>query len=139
MSPRAISVALKVALHRVERLIPFLQEQPFSMYPDPRNLESDPVFQKYYRFPDPSHIPGSLLVYEKAFGDRRDTLSSLDWTSFGLPGLALCSRDIRPLEGVFGEILSAMELLEVWKKQDKIPGKARPKRRGVQRSGASAP
>jgi hypothetical protein len=107
--------------------MPFLREQPFAIFPDPENLEHDPVFQKYYRFKDLSFIPGSLLVYESAFGADSETPAAyLDWSRFGLEGLALCSRDIRPLEGVFGEIVSAMELLEVWDRQRKPRPSASP-------------
>lgn len=117
LTPRAIAAQLKRALSRIEQMMPFLRAQHFSFFPDPENLEKDPVFQKYYRFPDPSFIPGSLLVYESAFGDQHAPTSFLDWSSFGLSGLALCSRDIRPLHGVFGEIVSAMELLALWERE----------------------
>ncbi|MGZ3650413.1 MAG: hypothetical protein ACXWR1_16280 [Bdellovibrionota bacterium] len=116
LSPRAIAAQLKRAVLRIETMIPFLRDQTFSIFPDPENLEKDPVFQKYYRFPDPTFIPGSLLVYESTFADHHAPTGFLDWSSFGLPGLALCSRDIRPLHGVYGEIVSAMELLALWKK-----------------------
>ena len=80
--------------------MPFLRAQPFSIFPDPDNLERDPVFQKYYRFANLKFIPGSLLVYETTFGGRHGAQAAelLDWSSFGLDGLALCSRDIRPLQ-----------------------------------------
>jgi hypothetical protein len=130
LTPRFLATQLKRALLRIERLMPFLRSQPFSVFPDPENLERDPVFQKYYRFPDPTFIPGSLLVYERAFGDVRSPSAFLDWKTFGLEGLALCSRDIRPLHGVFGEIVSAMELLALWRPAP-APGaaKARPEAR----------
>lgn len=114
ITPRAIATELKRALQRIEKILPFLRAQPFSMFPDPANIERDPMFQRYYRFPDPTFIPGSLLVYETPFGDVNAPTAFLDWSHFGLDGLALCSRDIRPLHGVFGEIVSAMELLDIW-------------------------
>jgi glycine/D-amino acid oxidase-like deaminating enzyme len=114
LRPRAIATQLKRALQRVEDVVPFLRDRSFSMFPDPDNLEKDPVFQRYYNFPRLSYIPGSLLVYESAFGAGSRPNEVLDWVNFGLNGLALCSRDIRPLQGVYGEIVSAMDLLESW-------------------------
>jgi hypothetical protein len=133
LAPRAIAAQLKRALDRIEDLMPFLRDESFSIFPDPENLEKDPVFQKYYRFQDPTFIPGSLLVYESTFGDQHAPTAFLDWASFGLPGVALCSRDIRPLHGVFGEIVSAMELLDLWKKEPRrgaglLPRGAGPRR-----------
>ncbi|HEY8278354.1 MAG TPA: hypothetical protein VIH99_01940 [Bdellovibrionota bacterium] len=115
LTPKAMSTLLKRALGRVRELIPFLDEQPFAFFPDPDNLEKDPVYQRFFRFQDLSYIPGSLLVYERGFGDLQHPSTFLDWSSFGLPGLALCSRDIRPLHGLLGEVMSAMELLAIWK------------------------
>jgi hypothetical protein len=122
LSPRAISTALKRALQRIETVIPFLRDQGLAVFPDPDNLEKDPVYQRYYRFKDPTFIPGSLLVYESTFGAGDTPERLLDWSSFGLDGLALCSRDIRPLHGVFGEIVSAMQLLDLWNKPARRAG-----------------
>jgi hypothetical protein len=122
LTTRVISTELKRALHRIETVMPFLNEQPYSIFPDPNNLDRDPVFQRYYRFPDLSFVPASLQVFENSGVEGE--LIPLDWTTYGLEGLALCSRDIRPLYGVYGEILSAMELLEIWDKK-----KAKPSRR----------
>ena len=115
ISARSISTHLKRALSRIEILMPFLREQSFAFFPDPDNIEKDPVFQRYYNFKSVEHIPGSLLVYEHGFGDAHEPARNLDWSSFGLEGVALCSRDIRPLHGLLGEILSAIDLLAVWK------------------------
>ncbi len=116
LAPRMIATLLKRALARVEAIMPYLQGQKFSFYPDPDNLENDPVFQRYYRFKNLSYIPGSIMVFERPFVDAHKPSTFLDWSGFGLPGLALCSRDIRPLLGVLGEVLSAMELLAIYKK-----------------------
>jgi hypothetical protein len=130
LSERSIATELKRTLQRIETVIPFLRQQPFSMFPDPDNLERDPVFQRFYRFCDPTYIPGSLLVYDSTFGGGDDPAAFLDWSRFGLDGLALCSRDIRPLQGVFGEIVSAMELLKVWdRRKSSRPSAAAPGRR----------
>lgn len=118
LSPRAISNQLKRARARLETLIPFLREQPCAFFPDPERLEDDPVFQRYYKFKSVDHIPGSLLIYERGFGDTHDPARFLDWRTFGLEGVALCSRDIRPMHGLLGEVLSAMDLLALWKGQD---------------------
>lgn len=117
---KAISTLLKRALAQVETVIPFLRERPFAFYPDPDHLEKDPLYQRYYRFKSLAHIPGSILVFENGFGDIHDLSSLLDWSAFGLEGLALCSRDIRPLYGVLGEVMSAMELLGLWKAKGKL-------------------
>lgn len=129
LKPRNLSNLLKRVQARLETLVPFLREQPFSFFPDPDNLEKDPVFQRYYRFPDLSFIPGSLLVYDRAFAPPEDPSSYLDWSSFGLPGLALCSREIRPLHGLLGEVMSAMELIHLWKGEANKRGFSSPKAR----------
>jgi hypothetical protein len=115
ITPRSISTHLKRALARIEKLIPFLREQDFAFFPDPDNLEKDPVYQRYYKFKSIEHIPGSLLIYEHGFGDAHEPAANLDWSSFGLEGVALCSRDIRPLHGLLGEVLTAIDLLAAWK------------------------
>lgn len=114
LEPRALSTLLKRAILQMEKLLPFLREQPFVFFPNPDHLEKDPVYQRYYKFKDLTFIPGSILVYERGFGDVQDPRQFLDWSNFGLDGLALCSRDIRPLQGVLGEAISAMELLAIW-------------------------
>ena len=119
LAPRAIATELKRARARLEEVIPFMREQPSSFFPEPERLEQDPVYQRYYKFPSVDHIPGSLLVYERGFGATSDPARYLDWRSFGLDGVALCSRDIRPLHGLLGEVLSAMDLLALWKGQRK--------------------
>lgn len=115
IQPRQISNQLKRALAKVETLMPFLREQSFAFFPNPDALEADPVYQRYYKFKSIDHIPGSLLNYERPFGDAHMPSATLDWSGFGLQGLALCSRDIRPLHGLLGEVLSAMDLLAIWK------------------------
>ncbi len=122
LQPRALSTLLKRALLRLENLLPFLRGQNFAFFPNPEQIEKDPVYQRYYKFRDLSYIPGSILVYEHSFGDVHDPARFLDWSHFGLEGLALCSRDIRPLHGVLGEAISAMELLALW--QGKTRSKA---------------
>jgi len=117
ISTRSISTHLKRALARIKQLMPFLDEQSIAFFPDPHNLEKDPVFQRYYKFKSIDHIPGSLLSYEQGFGDAHDPAKNLDWSSFDLEGVALCSRDIRPLHGLIGEVLSAIDLLAIWKGQ----------------------
>jgi phytoene dehydrogenase-like protein len=112
---RSIATLAKRALARVESLLPFLREQPYTVSPDPSKLESDPVFQRYYNFSDLSRIPPAFLVYSDAFGPDSNLDHLLDWSAFGLDGLALCSRDIRPLHGLTGELQSAMDLLAIWK------------------------
>jgi hypothetical protein len=117
ITPRAISTLLKRAILRVEQQMPFLREQAYSVSPDPDKFEKDPVFQRYYSFPDLDHIPPAFLVYAEAFGPEKNLDALIDWTTFGLEGIALCSRDIRPLHGLSGEVLSAMDLLAIWEKK----------------------
>lgn len=121
LSPRVISNQLKRARLRLEEVIPFLREQSFAFFPDPDRLEQDPVFQRYYNFKNLDFIPGSLLIYEQGFGATQDPLRYLDWRTFGLDGVGLCSRDVRPLHGLLGEVLSAMDLLALWKRGEGRP------------------
>ncbi len=115
ISLRYISRVLRRSLAQLNQVFPFLRESPFLLSPDPDKLEQDPVFQKFYRFTSLEHIPSSFLVYESGFSEKLDQRDYLDWSHFGLPGLALCSRDIHPLLGLTGEMLTAMELLAKWK------------------------
>lgn len=115
LSSRAISVQLMKARSRLREVFPFLLEQPLAFFPDPERLEQDALFQRYYQFKSVDHIPGSLLVYERGFGYGNAPERNLDWRHFGLDGVALCSRDIRPMHGLLGEIQSAIELLGQWK------------------------
>lgn len=102
---------LRRSVNRLEEIIPFLREKPYFISPDPENLNSDLIFQKFYRFPGLDHIPPSYLVYEASLGEDFNQTVFIDWKDFGLPGMELCSRDIRPLHGLTGEIFTAMDLL----------------------------
>lgn len=102
---------LRRSLNRLEEVIPFLREKAFFISPDPEKLDSDLIFQKYYRFPSLDHIPPSYLVYDSSLGENFDQTAYIDWREFGLGGLELCSRDIRPLLGLTGEVFTAMDLL----------------------------
>ncbi len=109
----AISRTMKRALNRISHFCPFLKIEKVS--PNPQDLESDPIFQKYYQFPNLEHIPPLYLTYDsKSFPTSIDLL---DGENFGIPGLGLCSRDIYPLLGSTGEILAAMELLAIIRKR----------------------
>lgn len=116
---RYITRVLKRSLERLGELMPFLRERPFALSPDADKLEQDPVFQRYYRFESLSDIPDMLRVYENGLSASPDLPGSIDWKEFGLDGLALCSRDIRPFHGLVGEIATAMDLLERIKGEDR--------------------
>lgn len=117
LSERSIGRHLKKSLARLESIFPFLREAPFIASPDAADLAHDPVFQRYYRFQDLDFIPPSFLAFEAGLSTSLDQRDFLDWDKFGLPGLALCSRDVYPLFGTTGEILAAMDLLAVMRKR----------------------
>ncbi len=117
LSERVVAQHLKKSLKRMGELLPFLRESPFLISPDPEKLSQDPVFQRYYRFPDLDHIPPIFLVYETALSSMDHQGEFLDWSRFGMPGLALCSRDNYSLFGSTGEIMAAMDLLALFRKR----------------------
>lgn len=108
---------LKKSLLRLKAVMPFIQEMPIHISPDPENLSQDAAFQRYYRFKDVDYIPPVYLVYENGLSPALDQREFLDWSRFGLPGLAICSRDVYPLFGTTGEILAAMDMLALLKKK----------------------
>jgi hypothetical protein len=118
LGKQAISRLLKQVLLRIEELMPFLKGCPFQISPDPERLEKDPVFQHYFQCEDPAELSSALLVYDET-SSGFEPGSFLNWAKFGLEGLALCSRDIRPQIGLFGEIQSAMDLLAIWKQEQR--------------------
>jgi hypothetical protein len=120
--PRYITRVLKRSLQRLEDLIPFLKERPFTVSPEADRLEADPVFQRFYRFDSLADVPDHLRVYETGFPSAPEHPASIDWQEYGLPGLALCSRDVRPYHGLVGEIATAMDLLEKIKGEDRRRG-----------------
>lgn len=107
----------KRSLAQVEKVFPFLREAPFRLSPDLENGE-DPVFLRY-QFQSLDHIPPVYLTYENALSGASDQREFLDWSRFGLRGLALCSRDVYPLFGLTGEILAAMDMLALLKSDKK--------------------
>jgi hypothetical protein len=109
----AVSRHIKKAMKEMKKYFPFLEIQYVS--PDPNQIELDPVFQKYYSFSDLAHIPPLFLSYvENSYLDPSELI---DGGKLGVPGIGLCSRDIYPLLGGTGEIISAMELLASLKKR----------------------
>lgn len=108
--------ALKRAFRRLGAVIPFLNERPFLLAPDPEKLGGDPAYNRYFRFKDLDFIPPSYLAFESTLEGGKES-RYLDWSRFGLPGLALCSRDIYPLLGGTGEVLAAMELVSLLKRK----------------------
>ncbi|MGZ3693960.1 MAG: hypothetical protein ACXWQO_07140 [Bdellovibrionota bacterium] len=116
---RYIARVLKRSLQKLTELMPFLRERTFSVSPDADKLESDSVFQRYYRFESLADVPDILRVYENGLSSSPDMPGSIDWKEFGLEGLALCSRDIRPFHGLVGEISTAMDLLDSIKREDR--------------------
>lgn len=116
LGEKAVGRELKRALRRVESVIPFLNERPFVMSPDPEKLGTDPAYLRYFKFKDLDFIPPSYLVFDQALEEGPTATRYLDWSRFGLKGLALCSRDIHPLLGGTGEIMVAMDLLDILKK-----------------------
>jgi phytoene dehydrogenase-like protein len=102
---------LKRALKRLGEVMPFLRDQALALFPDPSRLEQDLVYQKFYHFKGLEFIPSALLAYESTLTPGYDNREFLDWKSYGLEGLLLCSRDIRPLLGFTGEVFTAMDLL----------------------------
>ena len=117
LGEKAVARHLKRAIRRLGDLFPFLNERPFQLAPDPEKLGTDPAYVRYFRYKDLDHIPPSYLAYEAALDEGLDQSRYLDWSRYGLNGLALCSRDIYPLFGGTGEILAAMELLSIYTKK----------------------
>lgn len=113
LQPKAISRILKRSMQNLEKIIPFIAGKNLSISPDPNNLEQDSVYQKYFHFKSLEHIPPSLLVYDSSLSVDFDNREYMDWSKYGLDGLAICSRDIRPLLGLTGEVFSAMDLLQI--------------------------
>jgi hypothetical protein len=102
---------MKRTLARVRKVMPFCRETFIS--PDPDRLGEDPAFDRYYRFKSLDHIPPVYLAYESGLSPGLDQREFLDWSRFGLPGLAICSRDVLPLLGTTGEMAAAMDLLAI--------------------------
>jgi len=117
ISEKMMARQLKKITDEIEKTIPFLREAALIVSPNPDALSQDPVFQRYYRFEGLDFIPSSLLAFESGLSNRLDQRDFLDWAKFGLPGLALCSRDVYPLLGTTGEIFAAMEMLAQMKKK----------------------
>lgn len=120
--PRYITRVLKRSFQKMQELMPFLAERPATLSPDPDKLEQDPVFQRYYRFASLNDVPDLLRVYEEGFSAAPSQPGKIDWKDYGLDGLSLCSRDIRPFHGLVGEIATAMDLLEKIKGEDRRRG-----------------
>lgn len=123
LSERLISRHIKKSMAKLEELIPFLKESAIVISPDPTTLSTDPAYLRYYRYPGLDFIPPSMLVFEAGLSGAIDQREFLDWSSFGLPGLALCSRDVYPLFGTTGEVLAAMDFLAVMKKRRERPAR----------------
>ena len=103
----------KRAILRLKKEMPFLTD--YSVSPDPNGLDQDQIFQKFYKFKSLKYIPPSFLLYDSNISVDCDNRKFLDWSKFGLNGLGLCSRDIRPFIGLMGEIYTAMDLLGILK------------------------
>jgi hypothetical protein len=119
IAEKSVQRHLKRCLTRLKKVMPFLDEMPIQVSPDPGNLAGDITYQRYYRFKDLDFIPPVYLAYESGLSAALDQREFLDWKRFGLPGLAICSRDVYPLFGATGEILAAMDMLAVLKKAGK--------------------
>lgn len=108
ISATAITRFMKRSLQQMNRHFPFLQIDQIS--PNPEQLSTDPIYQKFFQFPSVDHIPPLYLCYEStSFPNGEDFLEG---ETFGIPGLGLCSRDIYPLLGSTGEVLASYELLQ---------------------------
>lgn len=119
---RYVERLLKRSLRRLGELMPFLNDQPVTVFPDPDKLNLDPVYQRFYRFRSLSFIPPALLAYESTLTPGYDNREFLDWRAYGLEGLLLCSRDIRPLLGFTGEVFTAMDLLATMQRKERARG-----------------
>jgi hypothetical protein len=111
LSPKYIAQRTQAALQNIESFIPFLSTEQISVSPDPKAIEQDAVFSKYYAFSKVEDIPAAMRVYEMDLDHSGELGISADWAAHGLPGVALCSRDTYPQYGLLGEILSARTLL----------------------------
>jgi phytoene dehydrogenase-like protein len=109
--PHFIERVLKRSLRQIEGVMPFLREAAFSVSPDPEKLAEDAVFQRYYSFASLEDVPTMFRVYESSWAGGPDSPGQMDWSEYGLAGLSLCARDIRPYEGFVGEIATAMDIL----------------------------
>ncbi|RZA07823.1 MAG: hypothetical protein EOP11_06640 [Proteobacteria bacterium] len=116
----AVSRALKRAMGRLKEVMPYLAEREFLIAPDPARIATDAAYNRYFRFKDLDFIPPSYLAFDAVMAEELGQNRYLDWSRFGLPGLALCSRDIYPLFGGTGEIMVAMDLLAILKKRREL-------------------
>ncbi len=112
VQPDYLSVTIKRALRRLQTFIPFVVEADSTIVPDPKNIKEDKVYQSYFKFDSVNSIPHDLLVYGKTADETCALGVPSDWSRFGVEGLALCSRDVRPALGLMGEIRTAMEVLQ---------------------------
>lgn len=119
LGAKAVARQIRRCLGRVQELVPFLTERPFLLSPDPARLAEDPVFPRYFSFASLDHIPPAFLAFETSLSTELDQRAYLDWSRFGLKGLALCSRDIYPLFGLAGEAFAAMDFLANLQKKAK--------------------
>lgn len=118
LGERAVAREIRLCLARVEAVAPFLRERDLQVVPDPARLREDPIFPRYYSFASADHIPPISISYEEALSPSPWQNDFLDWSRFGLPGLALCSRDIYPLLGLAGEARAAVDALALVRKRD---------------------
>lgn len=109
--PNYLSITIKRAMRRLRTFIPFIDEEEVKVVPDPNAMESDHVFQSYLNFQTVADVPHDLLVYGSTADENCLQGVQSDWGQFGVSGLALCSRDVRPALGLMGEVRTAMEVL----------------------------
>ena len=103
---------IQKALVKLEKLIPFLKTQPYTLTPNIHDFENDLIFEKFYNWTDLNFVPPILRVHEQTITENLENVDFLNWSRFGLDGLALCSRGIRPMLGLYGEMEAAIDLLE---------------------------
>lgn len=104
--PEYLRTAIRRSLGSIGRYIPFFEEYPCRLSPDPEDIENDTVFRRHFQFKSIDYIPSNLLVY----GSTATTGLEANWRKFGLDGLAISSRDVQPSLGLLGEALTAQSL-----------------------------
>lgn len=107
-SPANLRRIILQSADRLQSVMPFLDLNQVLFSPNPNDIEKDPILKSCYSFPSLLHIPPLMTVYATP-----ESLQHLDWTKFGLPGIALCSRDLYPHLGSTGEVIASMDALSL--------------------------
>ena len=105
LHPLFLSSSMKRVLRRLKNILPFLTEENISIHLMPKRKK-----ECASSFSTLEQIPNELLLYEWEIGKERAW--EWDWEKYGLPGLALCSKDSTLDGGFLGELQNSIKISE---------------------------